>query len=119
MIRHLRTEKIWFPDLSIPIIDVGILPLQVRNNSDQIIPQSPKSAQAAQQLSADLRNNLDPTELAWLDAGFYLELEAFPPQQLIQILQRAIRASDRLAEIEDGDPIVMNSPGLYTVASLV
>ena len=119
MIRHLRTEKIWFPDLSIPIIDVGILPLQVRDNSDQIIPQSPKSAQAAQQLSADLRNSLDPTELAWLDAGFYLELEAFPPQKLIQILQRAIRASDRLAEIENGDPIVMNSPGLYTVASLV
>jgi hypothetical protein len=119
MIQHLRTEKIWFPDLEIPIISVGILPRQIRDNTDMIIPQSAKSAKAAQQLAPDLRNNLDSTELTWLDAGFYLELESFSPQELIQILQRAINKSHRLAEIEAGDPIVMNSPGFYTVESLV
>ena len=119
MIRHLRTEKIWFPDLEIPIISVGILPRQIRDNTDMIISQSAKSAKLARELAPDLRNNLDSTELAWLDAGFYLELESFSPQELIQILQRAINKSYQLAELEDGDPIVMNSPGLYTVASLV
>jgi hypothetical protein len=119
MIRHLRTEKIWFPNLEIPIISVGILPRQIRDNIDTIVPQSAKSAKSAQQLAPDLRNNLDSTELAWLDAGFYLELESFSPQELIQILQRAINKSHKLAEIEEGDPVVMNSPGFYTVESLV
>ena len=118
MIRHLRTEKIWFPDLAIPIISVGILPRQIRDNTEMIVPQSAKSAKASQQLAADLRNTLDPTELTWLDAGYYLELESLPPQELVQILQRAINHSHQLAEIEDGDPIVMNSPGFYTVESL-
>ena len=118
MIRHLRTEKIWFPDLTIPIISVGVLPRHVMDDFDKMVSQSAKSIKSSQQLAADLRNILDPTELAWLDAGFYLELESFPPQELIQILQRAINISHRLSEIEDGDPIVMNSPGFYTIESL-
>ena len=118
MIRHLRTEKIWFPDLAIPIISVGVLPRHIMDDFDMMVSQSPKSIKSSQQLAADLRNILDPTELAWLDAGFYLELESFSPQELIQILQRAINISHRIAEIEDGDPIMMNSPGFYTVESL-
>jgi hypothetical protein len=117
MIRHLRSEQIWFPDLKIPIIDVGILPRQIRDNTDAIISQSAESAQFAKQLSPYLRNSLDPTELAWLDAGFYLELESFSPQKLIQILQRAISESHQLAEIEAGDLLVMDSPGFYTIES--
>jgi hypothetical protein len=116
MIRHLRSEKIWFPDLTIPIISIGILPHQVRDNID-LVSQSVKSADAAQHLPSHLRSNLNPTELAWLDAGFYLELESFPPQKLIQILQRAINESYQLAEIEDGDLVVMNGPGFYTLES--
>jgi hypothetical protein len=118
MIRHLRTEKIWFPDLSILIISVATLPRHIINNPDILIPQSAESQKLSQQLAPDLRNILDPTELAWLDAGFYLELESFPPQELIQILQQGINKSYQLPEIEDGDPIVMISPGFYTVKSL-
>ncbi len=118
MIRHLRIEKIWFPDLAIPIISVGILPRHIMDDPDKIVSQSAESIESSQQLAADLRSILDPAELAWLDAGFYLELESFPPQELIQILQRAINKSYQLEEIEDGDPIVMNSPGFYTVESL-
>jgi hypothetical protein len=116
MIRHLRSEKIWFPDLSIPIIAIGILPHHVRENID-LVSQSIESAEAAQQLPSHLRSQLNPTELAWLDAGFYLELESFPPQKLIQILQRAINESYQLAEIEDGDSVVMTGPGFYTLES--
>lgn len=90
MIRHLRSEQIWFPDPNIPIIDVGILYRQIRDNPDLMISQSAESAEYAKQLSPHLRNSLDATELAWLDAGFYLELESFSPQKLIQILQQEI-----------------------------
>jgi hypothetical protein len=116
MIRHLRSEKIWFPDLTIPIIAIGILPHHVRENID-LVSQSIESAEAAQQLPSHLRSQLSPTDLAWLDAGFYLELESFPPQKLIQILQRAINESYQLAEIEDGDSVVMTGPGFYTLES--
>jgi hypothetical protein len=119
MIRHLRTEKIWFPDLAIPIICAGILPRHIMNDPEKMISQSVESIRSSQQLAPDLRNILDPAELAWLDAGFYLELESFPPQELIQILQRGINKSYQLPEIEDGDPIVMNSPNFYTVESIV
>ena len=119
MIRHLRTEKIWFPDLGVPIISAGILPRHVMNDPNKMVSQSAKSIELSKQLAADLRNLLEPTELAWLDAGFYLELESFSPQELIQILQQAINKSYRLAEIEDGDPIMMSSPDFYTVESLV
>jgi hypothetical protein len=119
MIRHLRTEKIWFPDLEIPIISAGILPRHIMNDSDKLISQSAESIRASQKLAPKLRNILDPAELAWLDAGFYLELESFSPQELIEILKQAINKSYRLAEIEDGDPIVMSSPDFYAVESLV
>jgi hypothetical protein len=119
MIRHLRTEKIWFPDLGIPIISAGIMPRHIMNDPDKMVLQSAESIRASQKLAPNLRNILDPAELAWLDAGYYLELESFSPQKLIEILEQAINKSYRLAEIEDGDPIVMSSPDFYTVESLV
>jgi hypothetical protein len=119
MIRHLRTEKIWFPDPEIPIISAGILPRHIMNDPDKMVSQSAQSIKASQKLAPNLRNILDPAELAWLDAGFYLELESFSPQELIEMLQQVINKSYRLVEIEDGDPIVMSSPDFYTVESLV
>jgi hypothetical protein len=116
LIYRLRAEEIWFPDSTIPIIDVGVLPRQIMNNLDVMTPQSTQSAQLSQQLSADLRNSLNPDELGWLDAGCYLELESFSPQKLVQILQRAINESRELATIEGGDLLMMN-PGFYTVES--
>lgn len=118
LIHRLRAEENWFPDPAIPIIDVGILPRQIMDNLDVMTPQSTASAQAAQQLLPDLRASLSSDELAWLDAGCYLELESFPPQKLIQILHRAINESRELAVVEDGDLLIIGSnPGFYTVDS--
>jgi hypothetical protein len=117
LMHHLRAED-WFPDPSIPIIDVGILPRQIMDNVDVMTPQSSSSAQTSQQLAPDLRASLTAEELAWLDAGCYLELESFPPQKLIQILQRAINESRELAIVEGGDMVIIDSsPGFYTVES--
>ena len=117
LMHRLRTEN-WFPDSSIPIIDVGILPRQIMDNTDVMTPQSNSSAQTAQQLDPDIRASLNAKELAWLDAGCYLELESFSPQKLIQILQRAINESRELAVVEGGDMVIVDSsPGFYTVES--
>jgi hypothetical protein len=115
LIRRLRDEEIWFPNPAIPIVDVGILPRQIMENIDVMTPQSIESAQSSQQLDPAIRDSLTPVELEWLDAGCYLELESFPPQKLIQILQRAISQSRELAVIEGGDILIMDSPGFYTV----
>jgi hypothetical protein len=118
LIRRLRAEETWFPNPTIPIIDVGILPRQIMDNIDVMTPQSTESAQLSQQLSPDLRNSLTTAELEWLDTGCYLELESFPPQKLIQILQRAISESRELATIEGGDMIIIDhNPGFYMVES--
>ena len=45
MIRHLRTEKIWFPDLTIPIISIGILPRHIMDSPDKIVSRSAESIQ--------------------------------------------------------------------------
>lgn len=117
IVQQLRSEESWFPDPAIPIIDVGILPRQIINNLDVMTPQSNESSQAAQRLSTE-RASLNPDELAWLEAGCYLELESFSPQKLIQILHRAINESRELAVVEGGDILLMDSsPGFYTVDS--
>ncbi len=117
LIHRLRSTAEWFPNPEIPIVDVGILPRQILANIDVMTPQSDQSAQAAQQLDPVIRQNLNPSELAWLETGCYLELESFPPQKLIQILQRAINESRELAIVEGGDMLIMDSPGFYTVES--
>jgi hypothetical protein len=118
LIRRLREEANWFPNPEIPIIDVGILPRQIMDNIDAMAPQSSSYASASQQLAPEIRASLNSDELAWLDAGCYLELESFPPQKLIQILQRAINESRELAIVEGGDLVIVDSsPGFYTVDS--
>jgi hypothetical protein len=61
-----------------------------------------------------LRN---PAEIAWLDAGCYLELESLSPRKIIQILQRAINGNPELTAIEGDDMIIVDRPNFYTVDS--
>jgi hypothetical protein len=96
MIYHLRREEMWFPNTTIPIIDVGIMPRQVMNNLDLSTGHSKKVAQAARRLPPTVRDSLLPAELKWLDMGCYIDLESFSSQQIIQILQRAINESSQL-----------------------
>ncbi|MCY7366649.1 MAG: hypothetical protein LH474_00655 [Chamaesiphon sp.] len=118
LVHRLRTEESWFPDPTVPIVDVGILPRQIMNNLDVMTPQSAGSIQAAQGLTPDLRASLNFDELGWLETGYYLELESFSSQKIIQILQRAINESRELAVIEDGDGLMnYSSIGFYTVDS--
>ncbi|WP_310485207.1 hypothetical protein [Chamaesiphon sp. VAR_48_metabat_403] len=116
LVSRLRQDENWFPNLAIPIIDVGILPRQIIDNLKLLTLQSDASAALARQLPADIRSIFNPKELEWLDAGCYLELEFFSPQKLIRILQRAISESRELAVIEDDD-IVAEDRTYYPVDS--
>jgi hypothetical protein len=117
LVSRLRQDENWFPNLAIPIIDVGILPRQIIDNRNLLTLQSTESAELARQLPADLRGSLNPNELEWLDAGCHLELEFFSPQKLIRILQRAISESRELAVIEGDGMIVADNRNYYTVDS--
>ncbi len=111
MLHCLRQENHWFPDPSIPIIDVGIMPRQIMNNVDPSLRQSSRAARAAQDLPTAVRTTLDPEDAAWLDIGCYLDLESFSPQQLIQILQRAISHSQELGDEAGSDLIIVDDYG--------
>ncbi len=96
MIHRLRQEERWFPNTTIPIIDVGIMPRQVMHNLEMSTGQSAKVAHAARRLPAVVRNSLRPDELKWLERGCYLDLESFSAQKIMQILQWAIDESSQL-----------------------
>lgn len=91
LINRLRTSSNWFQNSNITIIDIGITPRQAIGAKKNIfIETSPQSASEASQLPSEIRNNLSPDELQWLQAGNFVNLESFRPQQLIQIIQRGI-----------------------------
>jgi hypothetical protein len=114
---RLRTEERWFPNLAIPIINVGILPRQIMDNFNLTILQSSESAEISQRLSPNIRASLTPAEIAWLDAGCYLELESLSPRKIIHILQRAISGSRELTAIEGDDMVITDRSSFYTVDS--
>jgi hypothetical protein len=96
MVYRLRQEKMWFPNTTIPIIDVGMMPRQVMNNLDVSNGYSKKVAELSRRMPSTVRDSLQPAELEWLDMGCYIDLESFSSQQIIQVLQRAIDESSQL-----------------------
>jgi hypothetical protein len=120
LLHQLRTSPTWFLESSATIIDLGLLPRQVLANSDRLfIHRSTSSATAATQLEAKIKQNLTEAELAWLEAGNYVELESFTPQRLIQILNRGI-ASSRELDSSDGDGLIWmdnSGGGVYAIES--
>ncbi|HEY9897297.1 MAG TPA: hypothetical protein V6D34_18115, partial [Candidatus Sericytochromatia bacterium] len=66
------------------------------------------AAQAAEQMSPEVRSGLSNDERAWLEAGNVVELESFTPQQLIHILNRGIVGSRALGT-DDSSLIFIDS----------
>jgi hypothetical protein len=98
LVHQLRTNPTWFVESTVTIVDLGLLPRQVLANSRNLfIHRTATSATTATELAPAIRQNFTDEELAWLDAGNYVELESFTPQRLIQILSRGIASSQELA----------------------
>ncbi len=119
LVNHLKTSPNWFFNSDVAIIDIGILPRHIfASKGAMFIQASPESAQAAKQLTVDVRQSLTTDELAWLDAGNFVELESFTPQRLIRVLQAGIAGSQNLADDNSGLIIVGDSGSdIYLVES--
>jgi len=91
LVHHLGTSPNWFQESNVTIIDLGLLPRQIMaTKRGMFIQSSGGSARRAKELPWEVRQSLSAEELAWLEAGNFVELESFSPQKLIQILRRGI-----------------------------
>jgi hypothetical protein len=94
LVNQLRTSPNWFPDNSVIIIDIGLLPWQIiAAGNSMLVLNSSEYARDAVQLPPEIRQNLYADELEWLEAGNFVKLESFSPQRLIQFLNRGIAES--------------------------
>jgi hypothetical protein len=118
LIHRLRSEDRWFPDTTVKIIDVGLLPRQaIAARYKMFIGQTATAASAAHNLPSATRQSLTATELAWLDTGNYVELESFTPQQLIQTLQRSIMMSRSSDFDSDSNITIWSDDGVSLIDS--
>ncbi|MCG5057575.1 MAG: hypothetical protein KA714_06100 [Limnoraphis sp. WC205] len=109
LVHHLRTNQNWFLDTNQGIIDLGITPRQVlKNERRMLIEFSPNSGKDSIELPIEIRGSLSTEELKWLDAGNFVKLESFNPQQLIQIIQRGI-TRDLSLDSGDSDSIFVEN----------
>ena len=98
LVNHLRTSERWFLNSNVTIIDIGLLPRQIMaTQRGMFIQSSPDLATAAKQLAREIRQSFTSEELAWLDAGNFVELESFTPQILIQVLRSWIFSNLRIS----------------------
>ncbi len=119
LINHIRTSERWFLNSNVKIIDIGLLPRQIlATKRGMFIQSSPDLATAAKQLPEEIRQSFTSEELAWLDAGNFVELESFTPQRLIQVLRSGISGSSNL-ETDDSSLILIGDSGnnIYLVES--
>ncbi len=119
LVNHLRTSPNWFSDSSAIIIDIGVLPRQIMAaDSNMFILNSQSVARDAIELPPEIRKDLSPEELNWLESGNYVELESLSPQKIIQILNRGIAGSRDLGS-DDSSLILLGGTdsSIYVVDS--
>ncbi len=93
LVHQLRTSPNWFADQAVTIFDLGISPRQILETGDMFVQQSQTMAQSARQLPNAVRQGLTAQELAWLDAGIFVELESFTPQRLLRVVNYGLAQS--------------------------
>ncbi|MBO3459164.1 hypothetical protein G7B40_027840 [Aetokthonos hydrillicola Thurmond2011] len=114
LVHRLKTSPDWFQNSNVTIIDIGISPRHVLATKKGIfIEKSPQSATDAKQLIPEIRQELSPEELQWLEAGNIVKLESFQPQKLIQIIQRRI-ANTGTIDSSGSDLIIIGSEDNFT-----
>ncbi|MEG4374279.1 hypothetical protein QUA67_01125 [Microcoleus sp. M2_C5] len=93
LVHQLRTNPNWFANQQVTIFDLGISPRQILATRDMFVQQSQTMAQTARQLPDAVRQGLTAEELAWLDAGNFVELESFTPQRLLRVVNYGLAQS--------------------------
>jgi len=108
MVQQLTTDPQWFQGQTVNVIDLGLLPRQILTQLTFAVYTSKDREKEAKRLPASVRQQLSPEELTWLEAGKFVELEAFGPQKLLQVIRTGISLgvaadSDRLSTSTWGD----------------
>jgi hypothetical protein len=93
LVYQLRTNPDWFADQAVTIFDLGISPRQILETSDMFVQQCTGMAKIASKLPDAVRQGLTAEELAWLDAGNFVELESFTPQRLLRVVNYGLAQS--------------------------
>jgi len=110
LVHQLRTSPNWFADQAVTIFDLGISPRQILETRDMFVQQSPTMAQSARQLPDAVRQGLTAEELAWLDAGNFVELESFTPQRLLRVVNYGLAQS---GDPQSNDGLILAGGAAY------
>ncbi|MEG3907359.1 hypothetical protein Q5691_20605 [Microcoleus sp. w1-18aA5] len=110
LVHQLRTSPEWFASQAVTIFDLGISPRQILATRDMFVQKSQTMAQTARQLPDAVRQSLTAEELAWLDAGNFVELESFTPQRLLRVVNYGLAQSGD-PQTNDGLILVDNAVG--------
>ncbi len=110
LVHQLRTSPNWFANQAVTIFDLGISPRQILETRDMFVQQSPTMAQSARQLPDAVRQGLTAEELAWLDAGNFVELESFTPQRLLRVVNYGLAQS---GDPQSNDGLILAGGAAY------
>ncbi len=112
LINQLRTSPDWYLDSTQVIFDLGMLPRQIAAARGQAYIQvSADSAQNAREMPPEVSKQLTTTELEWLKAGYFVDLESFTPKKLMQIVSYGIAKLQNLGEYVDENLILVSDLG--------
>lgn len=118
ILQQLKMSDRWFKNSNVSIIDLGLTPKQVMIAKNLFIQTSTHSADIAKRIAPSDWIGLTLDEVAWLEAGNYVELESFTPQQLIQIINRGIAGTQNLLDGSDSYTSIGGTDGyLYATES--
>ena len=110
LVHQLRTSPNWFANQAVTIFDLGISPRQILETRDMFVQQSQTMAQSARQLPDAVRQGLTAAELAWLDAGNFVELESFTPQRLLRVVNYGLAQS---GDPQSNDGLILAGGAAY------
>ncbi len=110
LVHQLRTSPNWFANQAVTIFDLGISPRQILETRDMFVQQSQTMAQSARQLPDAVRQGLTAEELAWLDAGNFVELESFTPQRLLRVVNYGLAQS---GDPQSNDGLILAGGATY------
>lgn len=100
----LRTDAHWFRGQEVQLVDLGLSPRQIFAQGAFSVYNSTQSAGEFKRLPVGARQALLDEEAKWLEKGNYIELEAFGPQKLLQVIRAGIGAQTS----SDADSMLWN-----------
>ncbi|WP_199248100.1 hypothetical protein [[Phormidium] sp. ETS-05] len=117
LVYELQTSPNWFLSSQVAIYDLGLLPRHIMKNSQIFLHKSPESAAEAKQLPAPVKQKYQPEEIAWLESGYYVELEVFSPRKLLQVVSQGIIKSQNMLPQDGSVGIIDGDGSAWTVTT--